>query len=74
LLISGEKKSDLEEKGKSFHRVERTYGSFQRLIPLVSEVQADKTEAVFMNGVLTISLPKTPATAKKSQKITIKSS
>ncbi len=74
LLITGEKKSDLEEKGKNFHRVERTYGSFQRAIPLVSEIQQDKVEAVFKNGVLNITLPKTPAAAKQSRKITIKSS
>ncbi len=74
LIISGEKKSDLEEKGKSFHRVERTYGSFQRVIPLVSEIQADKVEAVFQKGVLTVTLPKTPAAEKKSHKIAIKSS
>lgn len=74
LVISGEKKSDVEEKGKNFHRVERSYGSFQRVIPLVSEIQADKVEAVFRNGVLTVTLPKTPAAARQTRKISIKSS
>lgn len=74
LVISGEKKTDVEDKGKSFHRIERTYGSFQRVVPLVSEVQAEKVEAVFKNGVLTVSLPKTPAAVKQSHKIEIKSS
>ncbi len=74
LVISGEKKNDLEEKGKNYHRVERTYGSFQRVVPLVSEVETDKVEAVFKNGVLTVTLPKTPAAAKQSHKIAIKSS
>ena len=74
LVISGEKKNDVEEKGKNFHRVERSYGSFQRVIPLVSEIQADKVEAVFRNGVLTITLPKTPAATHKTRKIEIKSS
>ena len=74
LIISGEKKSDLEEKGKNFHRVERSYGSFQRVIPLVSEIQAEKVEANFKNGVLNITLPKTPAAAKQAHKIEIKSS
>ncbi len=73
LVISGEKKNDLEEKGKNYHRIERNYGSFQRVIPLVSEVEAEKVEAVFKNGVLTITLPKTPAAAKLSHKIEIKS-
>jgi HSP20 family protein len=74
LIISGEKKNDLEEKGKNFHRVERSYGSFQRVIPLVSEVQEDKVEASFKNGVLKITLPKTIAAAKQTHKIEIKSS
>lgn len=74
LIISGEKKNDVEEKGKNYHRVERSYGSFQRVIPLVSEIQSDKVEATFRNGVLNITLPKTPAAAKQSHKIEIKSS
>jgi HSP20 family protein len=74
LIISGEKKNDIEEKGKNFHRVERSYGSFQRVIPLISEVQEDKVEASFKNGVLNITLPKTPAAAKQAHKIEIKSS
>lgn len=74
LIISGEKKSDVEEKGKNYHRIERSYGSFQRVVPLVSEIQADKVEANFRNGVLNINLPKTQAAAKQTHKIQIKSS
>ncbi|MRS03665.1 Hsp20/alpha crystallin family protein [bacterium] len=74
LIISGEKKSDVEEKGKNFHRVERSYGSFQRVVPLVSDIQSDKVEATFRNGVLNINLPKTPAAAKQTHKIEIKAS
>lgn len=74
LVISGEKKTDLEEKDKNYHRIERSYGSFQRVIPLVSDIQEDKVEAVFKNGVLNITLPKTPAAAKQTRKIAIKSS
>ena len=74
LVISGEKKNDVEEKGKNFHRVERSYGSFQRVVPLVTEIDEDKVEAVFKNGVLSITLPKTPAATKQSHKISIKSS
>jgi len=73
LLISGEKKADVEEKSKNFHRIERSYGSFQRVIPLATEVVEEKIEAVFKNGVLTVTLPKTPANIKKARKITIKS-
>ena len=72
LLISGEKKSESEETGKNFHRVERSYGSFQRAIPLVSEVQEDKVDATFKNGILTITLPKPPSSVKAAKKISIK--
>jgi len=74
LVISGEKKNDVEEKSKNFHRVERSYGSFQRVIPLVSEIEQDKVEASFRNGVLNITLPKTSTAAKQAHKIQIKSS
>jgi len=72
LVLSGEKKSDVEEKGKTFHRVERTYGSFQRVIPLNVEVDEDKATASFKNGVLAITLPKAAEAVKQSKKITIK--
>jgi HSP20 family protein len=72
LLISGEKKSESEETGKNFHRVERSYGSFQRAIPLVSDIQEDKVEATFKNGILTITLPKPASAVKTNRKINIK--
>ena len=72
LVLSGEKKSETEENGKNFHRYERSYGSFQRVIPLVSEVQEDKVEATFKNGVLTITLPKAASAVKAAKKINIK--
>jgi HSP20 family protein len=72
LVLSGEKKSESEENGKNFHRYERSYGSFQRIIPLVSEIQEDKVEASFKNGVLTITLPKAASAVKAAKKITIK--
>lgn len=72
LVISGEKKSESEEKDKNFHRVERSYGSFQRAIPLESEIVPDKIEAVFQKGVLHVTLPKAESAAGKSHKIEIK--
>ncbi len=72
VVLSGEKKSDLEEKGKTFHRIERSYGSFQRVIPLGVEVDEDKASASFKNGVLTISLPKAAEAVKQAKKINIK--
>lgn len=74
LIISGEKKSDVEEKGKNFHRIERSFGSFQRVIPLDTEIEGDKVEAEFKKGVLTVTLPKPAAAVKAAKKINIKAS
>ena len=59
LSISGERKEDREEKGRSFHRIERHYGSFSRTVPLPCAVDAEKVHAAYKEGVLTIDLPKT---------------
>jgi len=71
LWISGERKSEHEEKGKTWHRVERTYGQFRRGIALGPDVNADKIEAEYKNGVLTVTVPKAEAVHPK--KITVKS-
>jgi HSP20 family protein len=58
LTISGEKTQEKETKGRNYLRAERSYGSFRRSIPLPGEVDASKADAVFRNGVLTITLPR----------------
>ena len=58
LTISGEKKQEKEKKDRDYYRVERSYGSFQRSVALPSEVDANKVDAVFRKGVLTVTLPK----------------
>jgi HSP20 family protein len=58
LWVSGERKEEKEEKGKTFHRMERRYGAFRRVIPLPTEVKEEKIEAEFHNGVLKVKLPK----------------
>lgn len=66
LTIKGEKRQEKEEKGQSYYRSERRYGAFSRVIPLTADIEADKAEANFRNGVLHISIPKTEkANAKK---------
>jgi len=72
LTIKGEKKEEKEEKGKSYYRMERSYGSFCRTIPLPSEIDTEKAVAEFKKGVLTIKLPKTPEAIKETKKISIK--
>ncbi len=58
LMIQGEKKQETETKERNFHRVERSFGSFARHFRLPSLVKADKIEAQYKDGVLTITLPK----------------
>jgi HSP20 family protein len=72
LTIKGEKKEEKEEKGKNFHRMERSYGSFSRTLPLPVEIVTDKAEATFKKGVLTVLLPKTEKALKETKNIPIK--
>ena len=67
LSISGEKKSESEDKARRFS--ERYYGRFERRIPL-EDVDEDKVSAAFKNGVLTIRVPKS-AEAKNVRRIAI---
>jgi HSP20 family protein len=72
LTIKGEKSEEKEEKKKDYYLSERRYGSFQRSFRLPEGVDADKIEAAFKNGVLTITLPKTAEAQKKLRKIEVK--
>jgi HSP20 family protein len=58
LWISGEKKEESEEKGKTFHRIERHHGEFRRMVQLPGAVNEEKVEARFENGVLVVNVPK----------------
>ena len=72
LTIKGQKKLEKEEKGENFFRMERSYGSFFREIPLPLEIDSNKIEAIFKNGVLDIHLPKKAESQRKSKRIEIK--
>jgi HSP20 family protein len=72
LTIKGEKKEEKEDKGKDYYRMERSYGSFSRTIPLPTEVDQDKVKAEFKKGVLTVIVPKTAKAIKETRKIAIK--
>jgi HSP20 family protein len=61
LTIKGEKKQEKEEKDERYHRVERSYGAFVRSVRLPVAVDGGKVSATFKNGLLTVTLPKTPA-------------
>ena len=66
LTIKAEGKEEAEEKGKNFLRREMSYGAMQRSFALPTEVDAEKAEATFVNGVLRLKMPKiTPSGAKQ---------
>ena len=73
LTIKGEKTEEKEEKKKDYHLSERRYGSFRRSFRLPDGVDADKIDAKFQKGVLTLTLPKTAETQSQQKKIQIKS-
>lgn len=58
LMVTGEKKKELEQKGKNFFRSERSYGSFTRSFTLPDEVNTEKIEAKFNDGILKIEIEK----------------
>jgi HSP20 family protein len=72
LSIRGENTQEKEEKGKKFHRIERYYGSFNRSFSLPENVNEDKIEAVFKDGVLTLTIPKTEVKKPKAIEIKVK--
>jgi len=61
LTLKGEKEKETEEMEERYHRVERTYGAFLRSVRLPMAVDGSKVTAGFKNGVLVVTLPKTPA-------------
>jgi HSP20 family protein len=72
LTIKGEKRDEREEKKENYHLSERSYGSFQRSFRVPEGVDANKVDALFKNGVLTVTLPKMPEAQKKERSIEIK--
>jgi HSP20 family protein len=72
LTIKGEKKEEKEDNGKNYYRMERSYGSFYRVIPLPVEVETDKISAHYKKGILKIKIPKTAKAIEEKKKITIK--
>lgn len=65
LSISGERKIATEKEGAKFHRKEREAGTFSRILTLPGAIDADKVEATCLDGILTITLPKSEAAKPK---------
>ena len=58
MTIRGEKRQENEEKGKNYYRMERSYGSFQRVLSLPEDVNQEGITALFKNGVLEVKMPR----------------
>jgi HSP20 family protein len=72
LVIRGEKHREVEKKDTTYHRVERAYGQFERTFTLSHQVQSDRIEAMYRDGVLEVSIPK--AEEARAREIPIKTS
>ena len=71
LAISGERRTEAEEKKEHFYRCEREYGSFYRAIPLPEGVKLEDVKASFSNGVLEVSVPLPAKPEARVQKVEI---
>jgi len=72
LTIRGEKKQEKETKKENYHRVERSYGSFQRSFTLPAAVKSDKIDASYKDGILKVSLPKAEEAKPKQIEVKVK--
>jgi HSP20 family protein len=73
LTISGERKFELDQSSKGFHRIERSYGNFVRSFAVPNTFDTEKIGADFKNGVLTVSLPKKETAKPRQVKVEVKS-
>jgi HSP20 family protein len=71
LTIQGERKQEKEEKGKRYHRIERSYGSFVRSFSLPDVIDEEKVKAEFKDGVLSLHLPKSEKAKPKAIEVKV---
>ncbi len=71
LVLTGERKREVESKDKTVHLVESVYGKFQRVLGLPTEVDAGKSKATYENGILTVQLSKAEQAKPKEISITV---
>jgi HSP20 family protein len=71
LTIQGERRQEKEEKGKRFHRVERSYGSFVRRFTLPENTDESHIRASFKDGLLNLQIPKAPQAKPKSIEVQV---
>ena len=71
LTVQGIRRQEAEEKGKKYHRVERSYGSFVRSFSLPDLVDAAQVQAVFKDGILMLHLPKSEKAKPKAIEVKV---
>ena len=71
LSVSGERKTEKEEKNKKFHRIERSYGRFERSFTVPDDADGAKVKAEFKDGVLKVHLPKNPVAKPKAIEVKV---
>lgn len=72
LTLQGQKSSGKEEEGKTWHRIERSYGQFKRVLQLPNDADENKVSAKISNGVLEIEIEKRKEPAVSTRRIEIK--
>jgi HSP20 family protein len=72
LTIRGESKFENEKKEKNYHLCERCYGEFTRTFTLPDNVDTDKIDAEYKNGILKLEIPKTEKALPKEIKVKVK--
>jgi HSP20 family protein len=71
LCFEGERKQEKEEKGRKFHRIERSYGAFMRSFTLPDNIDETKVRADFKDGMLTIHVAKTEKAKPKAVEVKV---
>ncbi len=72
LIIKGEKKKDSEIKAENYYKTERYYGGFYRTLQMPAEIDEEKVDAKYQEGVLSITLPKKKDAKTKQFRVNVK--
>ena len=72
VTITGEKKSEYEKKEGNYHRIERSFGMFERSVSIPGAIKSDAIDAKYADGLLTLTLPKTEETKQKTIDVKVK--
>ena len=71
LVVRGERKAESEVREDDYYRIERTYGTFYRRLPIPFDAKSDQIKASYNDGILEIKVPKPAEMAPEAKKITV---